>query len=32
MKRKIPSIIHSGEIPPSYLRFSEPPSSGSVYS
>ncbi len=35
MKRKIPSIIHSGEILPIYLRFgnyAEPPSSGNVYS
>ena len=35
MKRKIPFIIHSGEILPTYLRFGDyagPPSSGNVYS
>ena len=35
MKRKISSIIHSGEILPTYLRFGDyagPPSSGNVYS
>jgi glycosyltransferase involved in cell wall biosynthesis len=35
LKRKIPFIIHSGAILPSYLRFGDyagPPSSGNVYS
>ena len=35
LKRKIPFIIHSGEILPTYLKFGDyagPPSSGNVYS
>jgi hypothetical protein len=35
LKRKIPFIIHSGEVLPTYLRFGDyagPPSSGNVYS
>jgi glycosyltransferase involved in cell wall biosynthesis len=35
MRRRIPFIIHSGEILPTYLRFGDyagPPSSGNVYS